>query len=279
MFQEKTIRTTAEFWQEVETTFQGSNWLFRGQADARWELQTSFERAFQVLDRSLWRAVEDYSLTAFKRRLHLFDDNVPSDSDVLEWLALMQHHGCPTRLLDWTRSPYVAAFFALDGDFDAAPAIWAIDTLVLQNDLYELDDELLEFASKGLRTGSPEVFGPHIVMGTKRGIYPVVPKRQNARLSAQQGVFLVEGDLSAGFAENLNTHFREGSLWKPSMFKLVIELSREERFNAMATLRRTNIHAASLFPGVDGYARSMRTDALLFGNQRQGPAQPWDDQF
>jgi hypothetical protein len=195
----------------------------------------------------------------------------------------MQHHGAPTRLLDWTRSPYVAAYFALDGDFRVKPAVWLINVLILQNDLYELDESLLPALSDGRRTGSSEVFGPHVMAGRCCALYPVVPFRQNARIATQQGVFLVGGDLASGFESNLAAHFRERSRWKPPVKRIVLNFSGPERLLAMASLRQSNIHASSLFPGLDGYARSMRVDALLYAQQLKDNRfvieGHWDDLF
>ena len=55
----------------------------------------------------------------------MFLGHVPEWEDDFQWLALMQHHGAPTRLLDFTWSPYVAAFLALERAVDDA-AVWAI---------------------------------------------------------------------------------------------------------------------------------------------------------
>ena len=172
---ELSLPTWADFVDLVQKEFSAPCWLFRGQSDARWGLQSSFERAYKTIDPELWAAVEQYSMEAFRGRLHLFDSNPPSEGDALEWLALMQHHGAPTRLLDWTRSPTIAAYFALDGDFAVAPALWLINVLILQNDLYELDDDLLESLATGGRTSSPEVFRKHVMSNRCRALYPVVP--------------------------------------------------------------------------------------------------------
>src|SRR5215213_10888066 len=129
--EEVTLPRWTDFIDLVQKEFSAPCWLFRGQCDARWGLQSLFERAYRTIDPELWAPLERYSMEAFRRRFHLFDSNPPSDDDALEWLALMQHHGAPTRLLDWTRSPYVAAYFALDGDFGEAPAVWLINVLIL----------------------------------------------------------------------------------------------------------------------------------------------------
>ena len=73
--------------------------------------------------------VERLMLEEFKSRAHQYLPANAIPSSDFEWLALMQHHLGQTRLLDWTFSPYVAAFFALD---EVRPteveycAVWAI---------------------------------------------------------------------------------------------------------------------------------------------------------
>jgi FRG domain len=56
---------------------------------------------------------EHWMLYEFKKRYHLYSSVLPAPSDNVEWLALMQHHGAPTRLLDFTDSFYVAVHFAI----------------------------------------------------------------------------------------------------------------------------------------------------------------------
>lgn len=92
-----------------------NSFLYRGQANADWLLQSSLERIIGAK----WSAeeaqrFEDYSLNQFKSKFHLYDrENIQPESK-LAWLSLMQHYGVPTRLLDFTESPYVALYFALE---------------------------------------------------------------------------------------------------------------------------------------------------------------------
>src|SRR5579859_1873652 len=100
-------------------------WAFRGVGKAEWTLQSSLER----LEIPPIVEAERYLLTTFQRRVHHYISDPPAKENDLEWLALLQHHGAPTRLLDWTKSPYVALFFALDERCEEGEkcALWAID--------------------------------------------------------------------------------------------------------------------------------------------------------
>src|SRR5262245_54647961 len=86
--------------------------IFKGQR-ADWQLQTLLERTCIALGVDLKQAEkkERATLREFKRRLQHYERRRPAD--LIEWLALMQHHGAATRFLDWTYSVHVAAYFAL----------------------------------------------------------------------------------------------------------------------------------------------------------------------
>ena len=106
-------------------------WLFRGHQCSSWRLQSKLERA--VIDRFQcpWSEVQSWEkrlLREFKRHLHRYTDDLPDAEDMLRWWALMQHHGAPTRLLDFTYSFHVALFFALEeAGGNQGAAIWAVD--------------------------------------------------------------------------------------------------------------------------------------------------------
>lgn len=107
-----------------------NNFFYRGHANADWNLQSSLERL--IGDKwSVEEALkfEDFSLAQFRSKFHLYDhENVKPDSK-LAWLSIMQHYGVPTRLLDFTESPYVALYFALEAYSPQSKSDFAIFAL------------------------------------------------------------------------------------------------------------------------------------------------------
>jgi len=120
-----------------------NHFIFRGQANARWRLESSLERVVgKRWSEATARKFEDYSIQQFQSKFHLYDRENLQPCTKLAWLAVMQHYGVPTRLLDFTESPYVALYFALE----AYPAtehpdfsVYAIDyTTVMERSLNEI---------------------------------------------------------------------------------------------------------------------------------------------
>jgi hypothetical protein len=87
-------------------------WVFRGLGSTSYELQSAIERESDSKSMG-WHALEIFVSDEFKSRarMHLSAPWVPEDE--FSWLALMQHYGVPTRLLDFTYSPFVALYFAV----------------------------------------------------------------------------------------------------------------------------------------------------------------------
>jgi len=109
-------------------------WIFRGHKLATYKLEPSVER--ETSGKSLeFKSLESVMLDEFqkKARLHISFEDRPELQDKISWLALMQHYGVPTRLLDFTYSPYAALYFALrDRPRDkrmSPPEVWAIDVV------------------------------------------------------------------------------------------------------------------------------------------------------
>ncbi|WP_426509568.1 FRG domain-containing protein [Dactylosporangium sp. McL0621] len=97
-------------------------YLFRGMRSPRWQLESSFDRTFRHVEPDRRTQVFDDLVATFREACR--DYGLPAElcDDDRRLIALGQHHGLPTRLLDWTSSPYIAAFFAYQEAFAEADA-------------------------------------------------------------------------------------------------------------------------------------------------------------
>lgn len=262
----------AEDWSEVKSWLAlPGNWVYRGQHEATWFLTTSLERAItktltipQIgLDSISGPARMDPAqnetklLQEFQRRAHHYIKAVPEASEILDWLALMQHYGAPTRLLDWTLSPYVALYFAIERPSSGSEhAVWAIESNWLEAATRTILQE--PFFPFNLRDRCEKI-NRTIFSGTNPNIVILAnPFRMNERLAAQQGVFLTNlshYDFTISLLEMI------APLDKPVVRKLVV--SPSARLGLLRELQRMNITGASLFPGLDGFSQSLKVNLEL----------------
>jgi hypothetical protein len=137
-------------------------WVFRGHKSAEYSLKPTIERETEEKPVT-WVTLESKILEEFqaRARMHLNSSDLPIGPDEkLGWLSLMQHYGVPTRLLDFTLSPYVALYFSLCNRTDLerrSPAeVWAIDAGALvevaKKASREADREEAEHARKKAST-------------------------------------------------------------------------------------------------------------------------------
>ena len=220
-----------------------SHWAFRGERDERWPLFSSLSRYLQNsgVAPAAWSEQEARILRIFKRKAHQFLDKPPDWDDDFQWLALMQHHGAPTRLIDFTWSPYVAAFFALERTVGDG-VVWAMNPARVDSSR----------ASTPVRT-DPRLkgnFQRHFLKGKRRFIWMGEPHTMNRRLIAQSGTFAVPGVLDVAIEDMLTDADQENILAKCVLTHAVREVGMRE-------LYRMNITYATLFPDLDGLAKSM----------------------
>ena len=241
-------------------------WAFRGQQDARWDLQSSLSRYLfaYVADRSEWQAREARAIRVFRRKAHNYLANAELLNDDLRCLSLMQHHGAPTRLLDFTKSPFVAAFFALERATEEA-AIFALNTPTLWRNSArpktapaltrdEIDPRVKGNLDKYFLSSDNEV------------IWFGEPSEMDDRLIAQSGTFVVPGVIDRPLHAILDDYESDTELLRK------IILPPDLRSDAMRWLYRMNITNASLFPDLDGLAKSIAVElemvwpSLTFGS-------------
>lgn len=243
------IKSWSHFDKQVDS-LNHRQWLFRGQADATWGLETSLFRLFNDLQHVLASThdaldkdeYEKCLVERFQANAHRFLSWLPESDNVLEWLAIMQHYGAPSRLLDLTQSPHIATYFALEA-LTCDCAVFAINHKRLE----ELDDSVLEVDNYRTR----------ILEGlTNTFLRPYEPRMTNDRLAAQQGVFLVPSNNSKSVDWMLGEY---GSGGKQCIKFVIPAILRKE---GLQRLRRMNISAGTLFPGIDGFCRSLRFGVL-----------------
>lgn len=245
-------------WDEVHA-FGKANWLFRGQLSAAWGLKTSLERCFerQLVEGPERMALERELLREFRRAYHNYAVHVPERNSVIEWLSLMQHHGAPTRLLDFTFSIYVAAYFALETASDDC-ALWAVnaDWAAEQSVVAMMSAGKHGAAKLRARTGEEHEtvsFGVLFEPPYVKSALLLSPFRLDERLRIQKGTFLVPGDVSSSFMANLCS--LPGHDLAENLLKVILPF--RIRAEALERLHYMNISRTSLFPGLDGYARSL----------------------
>jgi hypothetical protein len=235
-----------------------ASYLLRGQADAHWDLKPSLLRYFgSDVDAETVLRVESLGRADFESQAHLHLDagiappSRPTSSHAI-WWALMQHHSAPTRLLDWTLSAYVAAYFAVERELDKPGAIF----LARHRTILEHKSKL--FAHEAIQNHHlDDAASPRALMVWK-------PERATARHVAQQGYFTfginVLTDQNAAILEAS----AEAAARGPGTLycqKWIIPAGLKLEF--LRHLRRMNIAAHSLFPGIDGVGRSLSEAARL----------------
>lgn len=230
-------------------------WVYRGHSDANQGLKTSLYRLFDDIQKIIrlhkGRARrfakdehEQLLIERFKTNAHLYLNSLPKDNEPVEWLAIMQHYGAPTRLLDVTLSPYIASYFALETKHCDC-CVFAFNHAQLK----ALDADVLDISDF-----KKSIFKN--LKSEKGFIIPYVPRMSNERLEAQQGLFLIPSNNYETFEELLEHYGLNGK----ACIKFIIPMKL--RYEGLQKLRGMNITSASLFPGLDGFCRSLKYQIL-----------------
>lgn len=160
---------------------------FRGQGDEAWSLVPSI---YRPENRGFLE--EDDFRDDFRRRAWPYLAQVAHEpANEWEWYFLMQHHGLPTRLLDWSESALVALYFALrDAVPKRNPAVWVLDPWALNKNVAKKRDTIL---SPSERRAQSYLSEPFSYRPLPRPPIALEPPLKSVRIAAQKGVFTLHG--------------------------------------------------------------------------------------
>lgn len=183
--------------------------IFRGQRED-WSLKPKLLRVLESfeIEPGNYKNRENNMLREFQSRIGLYVSIIPKPKDLLGEYSLMQHYGAPTRLLDFSHSLYIAAYFAVeDVTHKEDSIIWCINEWMVLNKTAPLDncsaadgnlkesqyEKMRELAKSEFSTSSDKTSGLLILQ----------PREKNERISRQQGLFLFSRTLSESIEDAL----------------------------------------------------------------------------
>ncbi len=237
-------------WQEPLGRFRSSQ-VFHGLGSAKHELTTTLARLGGEFERQ-----EGHLLRNFRK--YARRDSVQADS-VWDWLAVAQHHGLPTRMLDWTFSPYVAAHFATEDTtlYGEDGVIWSVDTLgihkLLPKKLQKIleDEGALVFTAEMLQRGAGTLAELDALKARDDASFVVFlePPSLDDRIVNQFALFSMLSNPKEHLDQWLSRH--------EELYRRIV-VPKELKPEVRDKLDQANITERVLFPGLDGLSRWLR---------------------
>ena len=222
--------------------------VFRGVGEAGAPLTTSLMRLADGHD-DLAR-IERHLLRNFRKYAHA---SAALDESVWNWLALAQHHGLQTRLLDWTFSPFVALHFATENPahFDRDGAVWCVNHV--KTNLLLPEKLRCAAEQEGSNVFTVEMLGmaaPDLhsfdSLAEEEFVLFMEPPSLDARIVNQYALFSLMSSPSARLDNFLANH--------PGVARRVI-IPSALKWEVRDKLDQANINERMLFPGLDGLTR------------------------
>lgn len=236
-------------------------YAFRGHPKSAWTLEPTLHRSasdegrLPLLPPSGMLELERSATDRFKQAapIQLPSAVLTNLTADIDWWTVMKHYGAPTRLLDWTASPYVAGYFACASHPRDAGAIYFFHAPRLgaeMRNIHGTDGELPQGGAREWRTAFSDPNAPEVVYSVSRRT--ALPDR----MLVQQGTFTVCRNVM-GNQEVILQNVLSGGLQDGSHAygKLIIPAQQKPTF--MRRFKVMNISAHSLFPGLDGIGKSI----------------------
>ena len=207
------VKSLAELHEVLGHHRRDAGWMYRGQPDPDWPLlpragRAPFDSGYDEIFFRRWQG----------EAVQYLDDEPEND---WEWLAIAQHHGFATRLLDWTMKPLAAAYFATAEPGVGESAIYA-------------------FKTQNLAASSADK-SPF----QRQGITQFVPRRVNPRVSRQIGWFTLHGPSTVSV--------QDGMAKTDKLERIIIDASYRDEL--LFELNQYGVNSQVLFPNLVGLSR------------------------
>lgn len=220
-----------------------SNYAFRGLANTDFDLSTTLMRLGTDA-----ATLEPHIIRSFEKYAHL---EMHESASIWNWLSLAQHHGLPTRLLDWTYSPYVAAHFATDNHYDADGVIFCVDFVETNTHLpprlrRSLEQSSARVFTTGMLDQEVRSLEEYDVLRDEPFVVFIEPPSLDSRIVNQYALFSIMSAPGLAMDQWLPA---DNKAWR----KVIIP--RELKWEVRDKLDQAGINERMLFPGLDGLCR------------------------
>ncbi len=224
-------------WEEFKSiafSVEPNRYLYRGQSERR-RLRTSFHRT----RRKNLATYRDQDVNELRRALssrlnHVFDPRDPSQTGA--FYNLLQHHGYPTPLLDWSLSPFVAAYFAFSARTEGRSDTDCVRIFVFDAKAWKSDYQQLSTIAYG---------PPHFSIIDLLSI-------ENPRMVPQQASATITN------IDDIESYLAARGVDRNKSYLFPIDLPISDRQRALSDLNLMGINAGALFPGLDGACEALR---------------------